>query len=155
MPLHFCNWEDSFFLGYVIHLFTQLRVFSPFELKVFLHVCLEIPLVLFDLIADAKLTDLNNHGLSEVLVDLLQIVLTKNPAERAGLGDCLKHAFCASAREQRIRELGDEIEKHDEKIIPQHHDLRQVGCVGGLVEVLQLILNTIFFDSSSSDRLCL
>lgn len=120
-----------------------------------MHIGLEIPLVLFDLIADAKLADICTHGLSEVLVDLLKIVLTKNPAERAGLGDCLKHEFCASAREQRIRELGDEVEKHDEKIIPQHHDLRQVGFVGRFVEVLQLYLTTILLNSSPSDRLCL
>eukprot|EP00804_Cyclotella_cryptica_P031204 CCRYP_019396-RA/>CCRYP_019396-RA protein AED:0.26 eAED:0.26 QI:230/0.42/0.25/1/1/1/8/0/577 len=101
----------------------------------------EIPLVLFDLIADAKLSDLNNHGLSEVLVDLLKIVLTKNPAERAGLGDCLKHAFCASAREQRIRELGDDVEKHDEKIIPQHHDLRQALSVTKRSSALEIAAN--------------
>lgn len=80
------------------------------------------------MIADAKLADLSSYGLSPGLVDLLQNVLTRDPADRAGVGDCLQHPFCRSAREQRIRELGDEVEKHDEKIIPKHHDLRQVSC---------------------------
>lgn len=93
--------------------------------KIYL-VILEIPLVLFDMIAEAKLPDMESLGLSDVLVDLLQKVLAKDPADRAGVGDCLQHEFCAAAREQRIRELGDEVEKHDEKIIPQRHDLRQV-----------------------------
>ena len=86
-------------------------------------------MVLFDMIAEATLPDLKSYGMSDVLIDLLQKVLAKNPADRAGVGDCLQHQFCAIAREQRIRELGDDIEKHDKKIVPQQRDLRQVsGC---------------------------
>ena len=86
-------------------------------------------MVLFDMIAEATLPDLKSYGMSDVLIDLLQEVLTKDPAERAGVGDCLQHQFCAIAREQRIRELGDDVEKHDRKIVPEQRDLRQVsGC---------------------------
>ena len=65
-------------------------------------------------------------GLSDILVDLLEKVLAKDPANRAGVGDCLRHDFCAAAREVRLQQLGDEVEKHDEKIVPQRNDLRQV-----------------------------
>ena len=86
-------------------------------------------MVLFDMIAEAALPDLKSYGMSDVLIDLLRKVLAKDPADRAGVGDCLQHQFCAIAREQRIRELGDDIEKHDKKIVPQQRDLRQVsGC---------------------------
>eukprot|EP00956_Cyclotella_meneghiniana_P044849 scaffold339582_cov99-Cyclotella_meneghiniana.AAC.2 len=85
----------------------------------------EIPMVLFEMIAEATLPDLKSYGMSDVLIDLLQKVLTKDPAERAGVGDCLQHQFCAIAREQRIRELGDDVEKHDRKIVPEQRDLRQ------------------------------
>ena len=86
-------------------------------------------MVLFDMIAEAALPDLRSYGMSDVLIDLLRKVLAKEPADRAGVGDCLQHQFCAIAREQRIRELGDDIEKHDKKIVPQQRDLRQVsGC---------------------------
>lgn len=78
------------------------------------------------MIAEAKLPDLKRLGMSDVLIDLLQKVLAKDPADRAGVGDCLQHQFCVAAREQRIRELGDEVERHDERIIPRRHDLRQV-----------------------------
>lgn len=65
-------------------------------------------------------------GLSDILVDLLKKVLAKDPTNRAGVGDCLRHEFCAAAREARLQELGDKVEKHDEKIVPQRNDLRQV-----------------------------
>lgn len=79
------------------------------------------------MIAAAKMPDLKSLGMSDVLVDLLHKVLAKDPTNRAGVGDCLQHQFCAAAREQRIRELGDEVEKQDENIvIPRRHDLQQV-----------------------------
>ena len=94
----------------------------------------ELPLVLYNMIAAAEV-ELNERGLSDTLVDLLRKVLAKDPAVRAGVGDCLKHPFCFDAREQRIMELGDEVEKHDDEIVVRHDDLRQVCfltmCVQG------------------------
>lgn len=87
----------------------------------------EIPLVLFDMIAEAKLPDMKSLGLSGTLIVLLKKVLAKDPSNRAGVGDCLQHQFCTAAREQRLRELGDEVERLDENlIVPQRHDLQQV-----------------------------
>lgn len=79
------------------------------------------------MIAEAKLPDMKSLGLSDTLIDLLQKVLAKDPSNRAGVGDCLQHPFCTAAREQRLQELGDEVERHDENlIVPQRHDLQQV-----------------------------
>ncbi|KAL7505377.1 hypothetical protein ACHAXN_002872 [Cyclotella atomus] len=90
----------------------------------------EIPLVLFDMIAEAKLPDMKSLGLSGTLIVLLKKVLAKDPSNRAGVGDCLQHQFCTAAREQRLRELGDEVERLDENlIVPQRHDLQQALSV--------------------------
>jgi [calcium/calmodulin-dependent protein kinase] kinase len=123
-----CAENSLIFSGYACDIWAAgicLHIFATGKIPFFS----EIPLVLFDMIADAKLRDLSEFGLSDVLIDLLQKVLAKDPAERAGVGDCLQHPFCAAARERRIRELGDEVEKHDEKIVPQNHDLRQALSV--------------------------
>ena len=51
----------------------------------------EIPLALFDMIAEANIK-LDGLKLSGDLIDLLKRVLAKDPKERAGVGDCLsKH----------------------------------------------------------------
>lgn len=73
----------------------------------------EIPLVIFDEIAAAHI-DFDNVKASSTLVDMLKKVLEKDPSSRAGLGDCLQHAYCKKAREQRLMELGEEVEKHQE-----------------------------------------
>lgn len=120
-----CAENSLIFSGYACDLWAAgicLYIFATGKIPFFS----EIPLKLFDMIADAKL-NLKGLGLSDTLVDLLQKVLEKDPNKRAGLGDCLKHPFCINAREQRIRELGDEVEKDDTEIVPQHHDLRQVS----------------------------
>ena len=44
---------------------------------------------------------------SESLVDILNMLLTKDPVNRAGVGDCLKHDFCVKAREERFEQIGD------------------------------------------------
>lgn len=61
--------------------------------------------------------------LSDALVDMLRRVLEKDPSKRAGVGDCLQHQYCKSAREQRIKELGEGVETHEEVIV-KHEDLR-------------------------------
>ena len=106
-----CAENSLIFSGYACDLWAAgicLYIFATGKIPFFS----EIPLKLFDMIADAKL-NLKGLGLSDTLVDLLQKVLEKDPNKRAGLGDCLKHPFCINAREQRE--------------LPQHHDLRQVS----------------------------
>lgn len=83
----------------------------------------EIPLKLFDMIADAKL-DFDNNGLSDELVDMLRKVLAKDPFVRAGVGDCLSHSFCTKAREDRVRTLGEDVQIHKEIVVkPEDLDL--------------------------------
>jgi len=76
----------------------------------------EIPLALFDMIADVKI-EWDGLNLSDDIVDMLKKVLTKDPSTRAGVGECLKHQFCQVARELRIKELGEEVERHEEIIV--------------------------------------
>jgi serine/threonine protein kinase len=59
------------------------------------------PSILFDMIAMA-VVPYEGRGLSENLIDLLGKLLEKDPSKRAGVGDCLKHTFCAQARIERI-----------------------------------------------------
>ena len=71
----------------------------------------DIPLRLFDLIAEADL-NLGSLRASAELKSLLQLVLNKDPESRGGIGDCLSHPFCRRAREQRLAELGEGVSQH-------------------------------------------
>jgi serine/threonine protein kinase len=68
-----------------------------------------VPLDLFEMIANCDV-QYSGLGLSDPLVDLLKSCLEKDPNKRAGVGDCLHHSFLQNAREQRIRQLGQEFE---------------------------------------------
>ncbi|KAL7576644.1 hypothetical protein ACA910_005579 [Epithemia clementina (nom. ined.)] len=67
-----------------------------------------MPLDLMDSIKEAKVP-YQGLGLSDALVDLLQRTLEKDPTQRAGVGDCLKHEFLVAARSQRVQELSQEL----------------------------------------------
>ena len=69
-----------------------------------------IPLDLMDIIKEANVP-YDGLGLSMELVDLLHRTLEKDPTERAGVGDCLKHNFLVQARSQRIKQLSQEFAK--------------------------------------------
>ena len=43
---------------------------------------------------------------SETLKSLLSFILQKDPNDRAGVGECLRHDFCRDARQKRIKMLG-------------------------------------------------
>jgi len=108
--------EDSLvFSGYACDIWAAgicLLVFATGELPFYT----EIPLLLFDTIAEANIK-LNKYKLTKDLKDLLKKVLAKDPSNRAGVGDCLKHPFCQQARLQRIRELGNDVENQDEVVV--------------------------------------
>ena len=59
----------------------------------------------------------NEVNLSENLVDILSKLLTKDPVNRAGVGDCLRHEFCAKAREERSERIGDNLNESHGHII--------------------------------------
>mmetsp|Transcript_8245 Transcript_8245/g.10751 ORF Transcript_8245/g.10751 Transcript_8245/m.10751 type:complete len:162 (+) Transcript_8245:3-488(+) len=68
------------------------------------------------MIAEANV-NFDHEQLSDTIVDMLKKVLEKDPSARAGVGDCLRHAFCKDARNQRIKELGEEVEKNEEIVL--------------------------------------
>ena len=108
--------EDSLvFSGYACDIWAAgicLFTFATGELPFYT----EIPLLLFDTIAEANVK-LDKYKLSKDLKDILKKVLAKDPSSRAGVGDCLKHPFCQQARLQRIRELGNDVENQEEVVV--------------------------------------
>jgi len=76
----------------------------------------ESPSELFHKISQGKIP-FRGHDFSPQLKDLLSKVLHKDPSLRAGVGDCLKHEFCASARMERMKLLGDNIRQSTETTI--------------------------------------
>mmetsp|Transcript_5223 Transcript_5223/g.10693 ORF Transcript_5223/g.10693 Transcript_5223/m.10693 type:complete len:780 (+) Transcript_5223:87-2426(+) len=122
-----CAENSLIFSGYACDMWAAgicLYIFATGRLPFFS----EIPLVLYDKIAEANVK-LENTGLSDNLKDILRLALSKDPAMRAGVGDCLKHPFCVDAREERLRELGDTVENHDAQIIVKSDDLQQALSV--------------------------
>jgi serine/threonine protein kinase len=70
----------------------------------------ENPVDLMDMISEAKIP-FDTLRLSKHLIDLLRFTLHKDPTQRAGVGDCLKHPFLLAARSQRIEQLSFELAK--------------------------------------------
>lgn len=88
----------------------------------------EITTELFDLIREGNIPFRDDDELSDTLINLLQTTLHKDPAERAGVGDCLKHPFLQKAREKRILQLSAEFEKsRKRKLIVSEQDIQRVS----------------------------
>jgi Protein kinase domain len=97
------------FSGYAADLWAAgvcLYIFTTGKLPFFSN----LPL---DLLRDIQEANVPYDGLhlSDSLVELLRMTLEKDPAKRAGVGDCLKHPFLLLARAQRIQELSVELAK--------------------------------------------
>ncbi|KAL7540038.1 hypothetical protein ACHAXR_009816 [Thalassiosira sp. AJA248-18] len=121
-----CAENSLVFSGYACDIWAAgicLYIFATGSLPFYT----EIPLALFDKIAEANVK-FDDAKMSDDLIGLLKEVLAKDPAARAGVGDCLKHQFCKGARQQRTKELGEEVEMHEEVIV-QKNDLRQAFSV--------------------------
>jgi len=73
---------------------------------------------------DVPFDELN---VSDDCLSLLQITLEKDPSHRAGVGDCLQHAFLKKARDQRIAQLDDQLMMSRREIIVGDEDLRAVS----------------------------
>lgn len=111
------------FSGYSADLWAAgvcLYIFTTGMLPFFSH----FPSELFDLIAKAEV-HYEGLGLSDQLKNLLSKLLTKDASTRAGVGDCLKHEFCANARLQRIDELGNKFRSSEKHIILSQNDVDQ------------------------------
>eukprot|EP00579_Thalassiosira_antarctica_P001255 CAMPEP_0201868134 /NCGR_PEP_ID=MMETSP0902-20130614/2148_1 /ASSEMBLY_ACC=CAM_ASM_000551 /TAXON_ID=420261 /ORGANISM="Thalassiosira antarctica, Strain CCMP982" /LENGTH=773 /DNA_ID=CAMNT_0048393441 /DNA_START=125 /DNA_END=2446 /DNA_ORIENTATION=- len=110
-----CSTESKGFSGYACDLWAAgvcLYIFTTGMLPFFSL----IPSEVFDMIAKAEVP-YEGLVLSNELKDLLGKMLNKDPSTRAGVGDCLKHEFCANARMERIDELGTRFRDSEEHII--------------------------------------
>jgi len=113
--------ESKGFSGYAADLWAAgvcLYIFTTGRLPFFSL----SPSDLFQLIARAEV-QYEGLGLSNELTDLLRKLLTKDPAVRAGVGDCLKHKFCAAARTKRIHELGSKFKGSERQIVLSKNDV--------------------------------
>lgn len=89
---------------------------------------------LFHLILEADLP-LEGLSFSKELKDLLCILLHKDPNQRAGVGDCLKHEFCKMARIERIELLGESIRRSSEvNIVVNKEDERKALSIAKLAK---------------------
>ena len=75
------------------------------------------------MISKAKVPYAGLLCLSDGLRGLLGKLLEKDPSTRAGVGDCLKHEFCAQARTDRIDELGYKFKRSEREIILSKNDV--------------------------------
>ena len=116
-----CSTESKGFSGYACDLWAAgvcLYIFTTGMLPFFSL----IPSEVFDMIAKAEVP-YEGLVLSNELKNLLGKMLNKDPSTRAGVGDCLKHEFCANARMDRIDELGNRFKDSEEHIILSKNDV--------------------------------
>jgi serine/threonine protein kinase len=84
------------------------------------------PLDLFEQIAKADVPYHLYPDISDSLKGILQQMLTKDPSQRAGVGFCLQHEFCSSARLHRVSELGKEFDSSDRGIVLTNDEVKTV-----------------------------
>jgi len=104
-----CAENSLIFSGYACDMYAAgvcLYIFATGKLPFYS----EVPLVLFDIIADARIK-VDELKLSDELKDVLGKLLTKDASGRVGIGDCLQHPFCKDARKQRIKKPEKELER--------------------------------------------
>jgi len=116
--------SDMWAAGICLHIFASGRL--PFYS--------DSPLDLFHQISDANVP-FDGTSFSSQLKDLLSLILQKDPTERAGVGDCLRHDFCKNARNERIRML--EISNSEEKLVVNREDTRRAFSIARLAKTAQ------------------
>ena len=117
--------KGSSFSGYAADLWAAgvcLYIFVTGKLP-FYHTA---PLELMDRIKDANVP-YDGLGLSDNFLDLLKRTLEKDPAKRAGVGDCLKHTALLKARTRRIEQLSVEFARSKAtSTVVEESDVRSV-----------------------------
>lgn len=122
-----CSAESTGFSGYACDIWAAgvcLYIFTTGRIPFFSL----LPSELFARIEEARIP-YKKAGLSNELKDLLGMVLEKDPSTRAGVGDCLRHKFCAAARMERIAELGNEFKGSEQHIILSTTDVEMALSV--------------------------
>lgn len=121
-----CNKSITEFSGYACDLWAAgicLFIFTTGKLPFFSMA----PLTLFDLISKAEVPYDSYPNISSSLEGILKKMLTKDPADRAGVGFCLQHEFCKDAREQRMKELIKDFEHSDHDIVLTNEEVHTVS----------------------------
>jgi len=137
-----CSDHETQFSGYAADLWAAgvcLYIFVTGKLPFFS----DTPTDLFDMIAEANVP-LEDMGLSDNLLDLLRQCLAKDPRERAGVGDCLKHIFCKEARESRIHELDEEFDfSSTRNLVVRDEDARKAFSIARLANASVVLKSAI------------
>jgi serine/threonine protein kinase len=137
------------FSGYAADMWAAgvcLYIFVTGKLPFFTNV----PMDLLDMIKEAKVP-YEGLDLSDNLLELLHMTLEKDPAQRAGVGDCLKHPFLLLARAQRIQQLSVELAKSKStRVVVEEKDIQRVNIVpvhhvGSVVRLYCGLLTCSFF----------
>ena len=96
-----------------------------------------VPMDLMDAIKEGEVP-YDGLDLSPELLSLLKMTLEKDPNQRAGVGDCLKHSVLLEPRAQRIQQLSVELAKSNATDTEVHEvDIRAVRVVwvdGGWIQ---------------------
>ena len=103
------------------------------------------PLDLMDMIKGANVP-YEDLELSANLMELLHMTLEKDPADRAGVGDCLKHPCLFLARAQRIQSLSVELARSQAiKVVVEEKDIQRVSPSVAADDVLRRSTNRRLF----------
>jgi len=143
-----CSTESKGFSGYAADLWAAgvcLYIFTTGSLPFFSM----NPTDLFDLIAKGEV---QYEGLvfSDELKNLLGKLLMKDVSTRAGVGDCLKHKFCADARMKRIGELGNKFKSSEEHIILSKNDVEMALSITVPLKGLRKMISKRFSAPAAS-----
>eukprot|EP00804_Cyclotella_cryptica_P011324 CCRYP_016352-RA/>CCRYP_016352-RA protein AED:0.05 eAED:0.05 QI:125/1/1/1/1/1/5/313/824 len=149
-----CDKNTTEFSGYAADLWAAgvcLYIFTTGRLPFFS----TTPLKLFELIANAEVPYHLHEDMSDSLKGILQKLLTKDPSERAGVGFCLQHEFCSSARIQRLNELGKEFDSSDGGIVLTKEEVKtafSVTMLSSMFENVKKRGNAVTHDDGNEDE---
>ena len=113
-----CYLQDIWAAGVCLYIFVSGRL--PFFS--------DMPLELMETIAKGNVP-FDELKVSDSLLSLLKMTLTKDPGHRAGVGDCLQHEFLQAARKTRISHLSEEFMKSHRKVVVGDDDIRAAFSV--------------------------